>query len=290
MSPLTEPDSLEELFIGTLWGEGPVWIPERGHLLWSDVAGNLIRRYDPASGTVSVFRENSGGINGQTLTADGRLIQCSQDGRHVEVELADGVLLIDSWNGARFNSPNDVIVSSDGAIWFTDPPYGILARGGDAVLDSDYGASWVFRVDPETGAVAPVVTDMEHPNGLALSPDESVLYVADSSRLAGVNGHHHIKAYPVVGDRCGEGSVIATIPSGVPDGIRVDSGGRIWSSSDGGVLVFAPDGALLERFPVPGTVTNLCFGSEGWLYVTSSRGLYRIRTAANGARQKETGR
>jgi gluconolactonase len=281
MNALVEPRAeLERLFSGTEWGEGPAWLPSTRSVRFSDIPNDRILEYDPATGRTAVHRSGVEFVNGRTVDLDGRVVQCSHGLRRIERE-HDGVVtpVVERWTGGRFNSPNDVVVASDGAIWFTDPPYGIHESGREGHPGvSDYGACYVFRHDETTGDTEPVITDMVHPNGLAFSPDESVLYVADTGFLQVPDGPRHIKAYPAAG---GAGSVFAVVEPGASDGFRVDEAGRIWTSSGDGVQVLSPAGELLLKIPVPEVVSNVCFGGDDGrdLYLTASTSLYRIRTA-----------
>jgi gluconolactonase len=281
MNALVEPGAeLERLFSGTEWGEGPAWLPSTRSVRFSDIPNDRILEYDPATGRTAVHRSGVEFVNGRTVDLDGRVVQCSHGLRRIERE-HDGMVtpVVERWTGGRFNSPNDVVVASDGAIWFTDPPYGIHESGREGHPGvSDYGACYVFRHDETTGDTEPVITDMVHPNGLAFSPDESVLYVADTGFLQVPDGPRHIKAYPAAGGAC---SVFAVVEPGASDGFRVDEAGRIWTSSGDGVQVLSPAGELLLKIPVPEVVSNVCFGGDDGrdLYITASTSLYRIRTA-----------
>lgn len=290
----------EQVATGAVWAEGPVWLPEHRAVRFSDIPGNRILEYSEATGGLAVYAADAEYPNGRVLDLDGAVIQCSHGRRAVERDTgtADGAVpavatLVDSYNGRRLNSPNDVVVKSDGTIWFTDPSYGIqqdTTEGREG--REEYGDRYVFRFDPASGGLAPVVIDVEVPNGLAFSPDESILYVSDTSlgtpamdggpRLHG----HAIHAYDVVDGRFARnGRIFAEVDPGVPDGFRVDLHGNIWSSSGDGVQVFAPDGTELLRIPVPETVSNVCFGGADGrtLYMTATTSLYRIRTRVTDA-------
>ncbi|GAA3768211.1 SMP-30/gluconolactonase/LRE family protein [Plantactinospora mayteni] len=278
---------LETLYTGARWGEGPVWLPATRRVRWSDIPNDRILEYDLESGHTSVYRSGVEFTNGRTLDRGGAVVQCSHGRRAVERETAAGLTtLVDSWAGKRLNSPNDVVVADDGAIWFTDPPYGIVsdAQGRPAV--QEYDGCHVFRFDERTGEVTSVITDMWHPNGLAFAPDERVLYVSDSSLARHPDGRRHIRAYDVVDGHCHNGRVLAEIQPGFPDGLRVDQLGRIWTSSHDSVQVLAPDGTRLGAVPVPEPVSNLCFGGEDGrdLFITGATSLYRIRTTTRDAR------
>ncbi len=258
--------------------EGTVWTP--AGLVFSDEGpgrSDLLRW--TAAGGVTVFRHPSNTSNGNTLDRQGRLVTCEQDLRAVTRTDADGhvVTLVDRYQGKRFNSPNDVVVKSDGTVWFTDPPYGLPA-GQRRELDGN----WVFRFDPATGGVTAAVTDMHMPNGIAFSPDESRLYVSDTN-----DEMRHIRVYDVHADgTAGAGRVLCRTDKGVPDGFRVDRDGRIWSSAGDGVQVFAADGRTVGKIAVPETPANVCFGGPDGhtLFIAARTGLYRIPVLVSGAR------
>ncbi|HEV7185993.1 MAG TPA: SMP-30/gluconolactonase/LRE family protein [Leifsonia sp.] len=280
---------LRRLCTGATWSEGPVWIPGRDVLRWSDIPGNRILEADALTGELSVYQTDVEFTNGRTLDDSGAVIQCSHGRRAIERDV-DGqtTVLVDSWNGARFNSPNDVIVARDGTIWFTDPPYGIVQPHEGHPGEREYGANYVFRFDPKSGSVHPVVTDLEEPNGLAFSPDESLLYVSDTSvalRTDG-SGNHHIRVYRVRDGACSDGRVFAVIDPGVSDGFRVDEHGNIWTSSDDSVQVYSPDGERIGVIPVPERIGNLCFGGSAGrtLFIAATTSIYTIETTVRDAR------
>ncbi|MDZ5078242.1 SMP-30/gluconolactonase/LRE family protein [Nesterenkonia sp. HG001] len=304
LEDLLEPHStLRQVGDGATWSEGPCWVPDAGVVRWSDIPGDRILQYDPGTGETTVHRDGVEFTNGRTLRPDGAVVQCSHGLRRVEVEVAgeEGAVVtpvVERWAEGRFNSPNDVVVASDGAVWFTDPPYGIVNPEEGHPGEMEYGGCHVFRVDSDTGLAEPMITDMGDPNGLAFSPDESVLYVSDTlaARKPGEGNPHHVRAYPVIRDggaartgravRCGQGRTLFEIADGVPDGIRVDEAGRIWSSAGDGVHLYSPSGQHLGHLPVPEVVANLCFGGpDGMdLYIAATSGLYhqrvRVRDAA----------
>jgi gluconolactonase len=282
-----------------VWSEGPLYLPDDDAVIWSDIPGDRILRWTAATGEVSVERTGVEFTNGRTLDLDGRVVTCSHGRRAVERTEADGTtrVLVDRWSGGRFNSPNDVVVASDGTIWFTDPAYGIVQAHEGHLGEREYGDHYVFRFDPATGDVRPAVLDVEEPNGLAFSPDETLLYVADSAAAAGL-GHfggrnHHIRVYDVVHGRVAKnGRLFAEVSPGVPDGFRVDVHGNVWTSSADSVQVFAPDGVRLGRVPVPETVANVCFGGPdgSTLFVAASSGLYRVATRTRGCTPADVAR
>ncbi len=288
LTGLVAPDApLLHLATGATWSEGPVWVPERGSVLWSDIHGDRILEWSPGSGQ-GVYRTGVEFTNGRTLDRDGSILQCSHGRRRVERD-RDGTIteVVALHGGRRFNSPNDVVVARDGSIWFTDPAYGITAPGEGHPGVSAFGDCWVFRFDPATGEVRPVVIDVESPNGLAFSPDESILYVSDTSRAPRPDGNHHIRAYDLRDGRCKNGRTFATIDAGIPDGFRVDTEGNVWTSSAEGVLVHDSAGALLGRIAVPEVTANVCFGGEDGttLFIAATTSLYSIATSARDAAQ-----
>ncbi|MGF3057040.1 SMP-30/gluconolactonase/LRE family protein [Microbacterium sp. YY-01] len=275
-------ERVTRLTTAATWSEGPVWIPERRAVRWSDIPGNRIMEYAVETGETSVYKEGAEFTNGRTLDHDGSVIQCSHGRRRIERD-RDGEVtpIVDSWNGVRFNSPNDVIVASDGTIWFTDPPYGITVPVEGYPGEREYRDHYVFRHDPETGVTMPVVLDVEEPNGLAFSPDEKTLYVSDTSLASlGETGNHHIRAYDVDDNRVKNGRVFATIERGIADGFRVDIEGNIWTSSLDAVLVYTPAGELIGRIPVPEKVGNVCFGGDDGteLFIAASTSIYHLKT------------
>jgi gluconolactonase len=276
--------SLERLYTGTEWGEGPVWLPGIRALRWSDIPNNRIMQYHADDGQTIVYRDDAEFTNGRTLDLNGDVVQCSHGRRAVERDAGGEVtVLVDRWQGKRLNSPNDVVVAADGSVWFTDPPYGILSDREGRKADPEYGGCYVFRFDEQRGEPAPVVTDMVHPNGLAFSLDERILYVSDTAGGQDGSVPRAIRAYDVKDGACGNGRVFAEIAVGVPDGFRVDEAGRLWSSSGDGVRVFTPGGEPLLHVPVPEKVANLCFGgADGQdLYIAAASSLYRIKTATH---------
>ncbi len=287
---LLQPDAaLTCVATGATWSEGPVWIPALGVLRWSDIPGDRILQLDPATGRTSVHRTQVEFTNGRTLDLDGSVLQCSHGLRRIERE-HDGEVtcVVDRWQGCRLNSPNDLVVASDGSIWFTDPPYGIVQAHEGHPGEREYGANHVFRLDRSSGVLTPVVTDVEEPNGLAFSPDESLLYVSDTSAALRTDGtgNHHIRVYDVLADgSCVGGRLFAEIAEGLSDGFRVDEAGRVWTSAGHSVQVFDPDGSLLLTIPVPETVGNLCFGGPDGtdLFIAASTSIYHLRTRTRDA-------
>jgi gluconolactonase len=282
---LVDPSAvLEVVATGSEWSEGPLWIPSRGCLRWSDIPNDRIREYVRATGVVTDYATCVEFTNGRTLDRDGSVVQCSHGLRRVERD-RDGVVtpIVEEWQNVRLNSPNDVVIAPDGSIWFTDPAYGITEAREGHPGEREYGDHYVFRHDQATGETRPVVIDAEEPNGLAFSPDGSRFYVADSSsvRKPPGTGNSHIRIYDMQGaTRCKNGRVFAHIEEGFPDGIAVDVAGNVWSSSEIGVIVFSPAGIELGRVKVPELTGNLCFGgTDGQdLYIAASTSIYLIRT------------
>jgi gluconolactonase len=195
-------------------------------------------------------------------------------------------MLVDRWEGRRFNSPNDLVVRPDGTIWFTDPSYGILSNDEGYQAESEIGANHVYRYDPTSGDLRVVVTDMEDPNGLAFSPDGSLLYIADTSgaRITDGTGNHHIRVYRIKDNRALDGRVFCEVTPGLPDGFRLDVHGNLFTSSHDSIQVYSPDGTLLGKIPVPEKVANCCWGGpdKNVLYITASSSLYRVQTTTIG--------
>lgn len=280
---------VEKLYDGCRWAEGPVWFGDGNFLVWSDVAENRMLRWVPGLG-VSVFRPYSNNANGNTRDRQGRLVTCEHLTRRVTRTEADGRITVvaDRHDGKRLNSPNDVVVKSDDSVWFTDPSYGILSDYEGERAEPEQSGCHVYRVDAKTGAVSIAVDDFVKPNGLAFSPDEKILYIADSGRSHDANGPHHIRAFEVgEGGKLGKSRVFAEIEHGVPDGFRVDTQGNVWTSAQDGVICYSPDGTRLGRIKLPEMVANLTFGGEkrNRLFITATSSLYAVYVSANGAQR-----
>ncbi len=284
---ILRPDSrLERLATGATWSEGPAYLDDSS-IVWSDIPGNRLMRHSPQHGT-SVYMQPSHFQNGHTRDLEGRLIGCSHGQRAVVRLESNGAwaVLIDQFEGKKLNSPNDVIVKSDGTIWFTDPPYGLIQPHEGYGGTQEQPGCFVYRFDPVSHQITAVVTDMDKPNGLAFSVDERTLYVSDTAASHDPNGHHHIRAYDVQdGQRTANGRVFAVIEPGLPDGFRVDHQGWIFTSSLDSVQVYAPDGARLGKILVPEKVGNLSFGgpNRDRLFIAASTSLYAIDLATRGA-------
>ncbi|GAA4689654.1 SMP-30/gluconolactonase/LRE family protein [Phytohabitans rumicis] len=287
VDPYAQP---ERLGGDAAWSEGPLWLPGEDAVIWSDIPGNRILRWSAGTGAVTVDRTGVEFTNGRCLDRDGQVVTCSHGRRAIEGGPAGepGEVLVDRFGAARLNSPNDVVVAADGAIWFTDPPYGIVQPHEGHPGEREYGDCYVFRFDPATGELAPAVLDVEEPNGLAFSPDGSLLYVTDTSAALRTDGtgNHWIRVYDVVdGRRCKNGRVFAEVTPGLADGIKVDVDGNVWTSSADSIQVYAPDGTRLGKIPVPEKVGNLCFGGPDGdvLFIAAGTGLYRLPTRTQGA-------
>jgi len=279
---------LEHLADGYIWAEGPVWLPDEDALLWSDIPNNRVLRWSAADGTVSELYRPADFANGHTLDHDGRVLACEHGTRRVARYERDGsrTAIVDRYRGKRFNSPNDLVVASDGAIWFTDPPYGIVSDREGYTAESELGSCYVFRLDRATGDIAIVSDDLIDPNGLAFSPDERTLYVSDTSSGRVENGHHHILAFDVIGgQRLGPARVFKVIEPGAPDGFRIDVEGNIWTSAGDGIHVLAPDGTELGRILLPQAAANCTFGGPNGqrLFVTATSTLWSIEVGIRGA-------
>ncbi len=274
------------LATGAIWSEGPVYLPKEEAVIWSDIPNDRMLRWSANDG-MSVFRSPAIFTNGNTLDHEGRLVQCSHGQRAVVRTEHDGSVkvLVDRWEGRRFNSPNDLVVHPDGSIWFTDPPYGILSNREGYKAESEIEAHHVFRFDPTTGDLRVVVTDVDEPNGLAFSPDSSLLYVADTSADRNPKGNHHIRVYRIDGKRALDGRLFCVVDPGLADGFRVDVHGNIFTSSSDSIQLYAPDGTLLGKIPIPERVGNCCFGGPGKnvLYIAASTSLYSVELTTTGS-------
>jgi gluconolactonase len=280
---------LDKLFTGCRWAEGPAYFPAGRYLVWSDNPNNRMLRYDECDGSVSVFRHPSNYSNGNTVDRQGRLVSCEHGGRRVSRTEFDGKVttVADRYQGKRLNSPNDVVVKSDGSIWFSDPTYGIDSDYEGHKSESEQDGSHVYRVDPKSGEVAKVAGDFVKPNGLAFSPDESLLYIVDTGRTHVENGPAHIRRFKVgENGKLSGGEVFAECTSGLFDGFRLDTEGRIWTSAFDGVHCYEPDGTLIGKIHVPEVVANVCFGGEkrNYLYICGTSSLYGMRLPINGAK------
>jgi gluconolactonase len=273
---------LERLWTGGRWAEGPVYAPAARHVLWSDIPNNRVLRFVEDDASVSAFEAPCGHQNGHALDAEGRIVACEHGGRRISRLDHDGVWrpLATHFEGKRLNSPNDVTVKSDGSIWFSDPTYGIDGCYEGALAGSEIGEALVFRLDPVSGEVTAVARDRVRPNGLAFSPDESILYVGDTGETHVPDTPRAIHAYAVGTDgrtlACQK--LFAVCDNGFFDGFRVDRHGNLWTSSFDSVRAYAPDGTLLGKIRMPEFVSNLCFGgrNRNRLYIAAQTSLCAI--------------
>jgi gluconolactonase len=280
---------VEKLYTGCRWAEGPAWFPAGRYLVWSDIPNDRMLRWDETDGSVSVFRQPALNSNGHSVDFQGRLVSCEHRGRCVSRTEHDGsrTVLASHFDGKRFNSPNDLVVKSDGSIWFSDPSYGIDSDYEGDAADSEIGASHVYRVDAETGQVTIAADDFVQPNGLAFSPDESLLYIVDTGVTHRADGPHHVRRFRVAaGGALEGGEVFATCPVGLYDGLRVDVHGNLWLSAGDGVHCHASDGRLLGKVLIPEPVANLCFGGakRNRLFICATTSLYSVYLNTRGAR------
>ncbi|GAA1674820.1 SMP-30/gluconolactonase/LRE family protein [Fodinicola feengrottensis] len=273
--------SLETLYQGSRWAEGPIYVPAGRYLIWSDIPNDRLLRWDETTGQVGVFREPAGYVNGNTLDFQGRLVSCEQGNRRVtRTELAGSITVIaDRYDGKRFNSPNDCAVKSDGSIWFSDPVYGIQSDYEGHRGESEIGERNVYRVDPD-GSVRVAASDFTNPNGLVFTPDESQLYVSDS-------GANHIRVFDLADDgRVISDRIFAAPSAGNFDNIRLDDDGRLWAAAMGdGVHCYHPDGTLLGKVTVPEVVANISFGGpkRNRMFIAASGSLYSVLMSITGA-------
>ncbi len=276
---------LKTLATGFDWTEGPVWFGDADCLLFSDIPNDTIHRWNRQTG-LSTYRAPSHFANGNTRDRQGRLVTCEHGARRVTRTEYDGrvTVIADSFQGKRLNSPNDVVVKSDGSIWFTDPHYGIISDYEGHKAEEELPCN-VYRVDPKTGDMQAVLTDFDCPNGLAFSPDESVLYVADTGRKFDAVRTRHIRRFDVSADGAlTGGEVFHKIDPGAADGFRCDLQGNVWSSAADGVHCLGPSGALLGKIRVPELVSNLCFGGRAnhQLFITATTSVYSIALGISG--------
>ena len=281
---------VERIASGMRWAEGPVWFGDSRYLLWSDIPNNRMMRWDEETGAVSIFRKPSNNSNGNARDRQGRLLTCEHDARRVTRTEYDGTITViaDQFDGKQLNSPNDIVCKSDGSIWFTDPPFGILGYYEGHVAAPQLPAN-VYRWEPAGGKLSVMAGDINRPNGLAFSPDESRLYIIESGSEPRV-----IRSYDVVdaGRRLsGMRQLITADKEGTPDGMRVDVDGNLWCGwgmgSEGldGVAIFNPDGKLIGRIDLPERCANLCFGGQhrNRLFMCASTSVYSLYVNTQGA-------
>ncbi len=280
---------LDKLYEGCRWAEGPAYLPAGKYLVWSDIPNDRVMHFDETDSSVSLFMAPAMNQNGHFVDREGRLVACEHRGRCISRIEHDGSrkVLADRFEGKKLNSPNDLVVKSDGSIWFSDPTYGVDSDYEGDAAPSEIGASNVYRLDPQSGELTAVATDFVKPNGLAFSPDERLLYVADTGTTHVKNGPRHIRVAELSADgrSLGPAQLFATCTVGLFDGFRLDTNGNLWTSAGDGVHVYAPDGALIGKIKVPEVVANVCFGGpkRNRLYICATTSLYAIYVNARGA-------
>jgi gluconolactonase len=279
--------AVERIATGFRFTEGPVWFGDGRYLLFSDIPNNRIMKWEEETGAVSVYRKPSSNANGNTRDRQGRLVTCEHGARRVTRTEYDGSLTViaDRFDGKPLNSPNDVVVKSDGTIWFTDPPFGLNDYEGHRA--SPQLPTNLYRFDPSTESLKVVADDVLSPNGLAFSPDESRLYVVQSRAKP-----RNIVAFDVIdGKMLRNKTVVIDCGPGIPDGLRVDEDGNLWcgwgmgSSELDGVMVFAPNGERIGRIALPERCANLCFGGlhRNRLFMAASQSVYALYVNTRGA-------
>jgi len=277
---------VERLWSGARWTEGPVYFPAGKYLLFSDIPNDRIMRYDETDMSVSVWRHPAGNANGHTVDRQGRLVSCEHGNRRVTRTEIDGriTVIADNYQGKRLNSPNDVVVKSDGSIWFTDPPYGIMSDYEGNKAEPEIGNN-VYRVDGKSGEIRIVVDDFIRPNGLAFSADEKKLYIVDSAGGRVKGQPKHIRVFDVgEGGKLSGSKEFADCTAGRFDGMRFDSDGRLWTATDDGVHCVDADGTLIGKVKIPEICSNVCFGGpkRNYLYITATNSLYGVMLHVNG--------
>lgn len=276
---------VEKLFEGCRWAEGPAWFPMMRSVVWSDIPNDRMMRWDETSGVTGVFRHPAGYTNGNTVDREGRLVSCEHGNRRVTRTEHDGSITVvaDKHDGKPLNSPNDVVVKSDGSIWFTDPPYGIDSDYEGHKGEVEQSGNFVYRVDPVTGGIRVVADDFDRPNGLAFTPDETRLVISDTGNV----NPKHIRICDVsdAGTLSG-GELFAECTVGGFDGFRFDDAGRIWSSAGDGVHCIDRDGALIGKILVPEGVANVVFGGakRNRLFICGTTSLYSMMLPVQGAK------
>jgi gluconolactonase len=281
-------EPVERLWGGGKWTEGPVYAPAMRSLIWSDIPNDRRMRWDETTGMTGVFQSNGGSYtNGSTMDRQGRIVCCEHGKRRVVRTEHDGstTVLADRYRGDRLNSPNDVVVRSDGSIWFTDPAYGIESDYEGFESEPEVDGEHVYRIDPDSGEIRRVADDFVCPNGLAFSLDETRLYIADSGGTRYASGEHHIRVFDVSPDgQLSGGVVFAECSNGFFDGFRLDNKGRLWSSAADGVHCYDPDGTLIGKVFVPEVVSNVCFGGlkRNRLFITATTSVYSVLLASSG--------
>jgi gluconolactonase len=275
---------VERLWTGGIWVEGPAWLASSRTLVWSDIPNDRMLAWREVDGSISTFRRPSQSANGNTTDREGRLVTCEQATRRITRTEPDGTItvLVDRFGGMRFNAPNDIVVKSDGTIWFTDPDYG---KSPVYEGERELAGCHVYRLDPAAGAISQVTDDFEMPNGLAFSPDEATLYIIDTGSSHRPGGPNHIRRFDVTGKNGTlQGGEVLIGDAANYDGLRIDTAGRLWCGTEDGVRCYLPDGTLIGRIPLPERAANLCFtGSDrSRLMICGTTSLYACPTAVRG--------
>ena len=273
--------NFKKVFTGMLWGEGPAYIPHLDTLVFSDIPNNRMLKF--SNGLVDEYKNPSNFCNGNTIDEDENLISCSHGGRCIYKtnDNLDVQILVDNYNGMKLNSPNDLFVKSDGTIWFTDPPYGILSDYEGYPGKQEYGGSYVFSFDPNLKKLDVIIRDLERPNGIAISPDEKKLYVADTGEnIKCLYQYDMTNGYPQ------NRKLVYDFKPFFSDGFRCDKNGNVWTSAGKAIKCFTPQNELIGQLIVPELVSNLEFGGEegNILYVTATTSLYSLELNQQGAR------
>jgi gluconolactonase len=278
---------VERIATGFRWAEGPVWFGDQRSLLWSDVPGNRIMRWDESTGKTTLFRTPSDYSNGNTRDNAGRLITCEQGTRRLTRTEYDGTItvLADHWQGKRLNSPNDVTAARDGSVWFTDPTFGILGDFEGFRAESELPTN-LYRVGPD-GDLSVATAELDHPNGLAFSPDQTTLYVVESRHQP----RRRVVAFDVQDGVLVNGRTFIDAEAGIPDGLRIDEDGNLWCGWSGGegldgVRVYAPDGCHIGSIDLPERCANVQFGgrSNNRLFMAATSSVYALFVNTRGAR------
>ena len=270
----------------SIHAEGPVYIPSNESVVWSDVKGNRLYRW--RHGTVSIIRQPTHFQNGNALDLEGRIVACSHGERAIVRQEKDGQWhkIVERYQDKRLNSPNDIVVKSDGTLWFTDPPFGLTQADEGCGGEQEQAGSFVFRFDPATNELEAIITEMDRPNGLAFSPDETMLYVSDTSAVERAEMCHDIRVYDITeGRHASNMRIFAVVEPGQPDGFCIDHAGNVFTSAQDGVQIYSSAGELLGKIQTPETCTNVTFGGKECdsLFITTSSSLYTIKTKTKGA-------
>ncbi len=288
---LSSSRELTQVATGMAFSEGTHWVADGEFLVWSDIPNNRIMRWSESEGA-SVFRQPCGNTNGHTTDLEGRILSCETSGRRVSRTEADGsvVTLADRYRGGRLTSPNDIVVKSDGSVWFTDPDYGALHPELGHGKGPEQDRNRLYRFVPETGELTSPCEEFDKPNGIAFSPDESVLYVGDTGRTHGEFRAHRVMAFDVSGSELSNPRVFAEIDPWVPDGMRVDVNGNLFVSAGDGIQCLNPSGDLIGKIHTPEVAANCSFGMSDrqTLFIAATSSVWSIELNTAGA-QRPTG-